>query len=89
MKKIIATVEIWKEGGMFTAYCPELDIASCGHTSEEAKKNLREVIEIQLEETAKLGTLNDFLAEAGYVVEDRVLKIEKKIVGFKSADIGI
>ena len=89
MKKIIATVEIWKEGGMFTAYCPELDVASCGHTSEEAKKNLREVIEIQLEETAKLGTLNDFLAEAGYAVEDEVLKIEKKIVGFESADIGI
>jgi predicted RNase H-like HicB family nuclease len=75
MKKIIATVEIWKEGEMFTAYCPELDVASCGHTAEEAKKNLREVIEIQLEETAKLGTLNDFLAEAGYVVEDEVLKI--------------
>ena len=89
MKKIIATVEIWKEEGMFTAYCPELDVASCGHTSEEAKKNLREVIEIQLEETAKLGTLNDFLAEAGYAVEDEVLKIEKKIVGFESADIGI
>ncbi len=65
MKKIIATAEIWKEGGMFTAYCPELDVASCGHTSEEAKKNLRDVIEIQLEETAKLGTLKDFLAEAG------------------------
>ena len=89
MKKIIATVEIWKEGGMFTAYCPELDVASCGHTSEEAKKNLREVIEIQLEETAKLGTLNDFLAEAGYAVEDEVLKTEKKIVGFESVDIGI
>ncbi len=39
MKKIIATVEIWKEGGMFTSYCPELDIASCGHTAEGAKKN--------------------------------------------------
>ena len=78
MKKIIATVEIWKERGMFTAYCPELDVASCGHTSEEAKKNWREVIVIQLEETAKLGTLNDFLAEAGYAVEDRVLKIEMR-----------
>jgi len=39
---------------------------------------LREVIEIQLEETAKLGTLNDFLAEAGYAVEDEVLKIEMR-----------
>ena len=48
---------------MFTAYCPELDIASCGHTPEEAKKKLKEVIEIQLEETAKLGTLKHFLAD--------------------------
>jgi len=89
MKKIIATAEIWKEGEMFTAYCPELDVASCGHTAEEAKKNLREVIEIQLEETAKLGTLKDFLAEAGYAIEDDVLKIEKKIVGFEELSVSV
>ena len=41
---------------MFTAYCLELDVASCGHSSDEAKKNLSEVIEIQLEETSKLDT---------------------------------
>jgi len=52
---MIATVEVWKEREMFTAYCPELDVASCGHTPEEAKKNLGEVIAIQLEETASLG----------------------------------
>ena len=74
---------------MFTSYCPELDVASCGHTSEEAKKNLREVIEIQLEETAKLGTLKDFLAEAGYVIDDEVLKTEKKIVGFEELSISV
>ena len=89
MKKIIATVEIWQEGEMFTSYCPELDIASCGHTVDEAKKNLRVVIEIQLEETAKLGTLNDFLAEAGYAIEGEVLKIEKKIVGFEELSISV
>ena len=74
---------------MFTAYSLELDVASCGHTPEEAKKNLREVIEIQLEEAAKLGTLKDFLAEAGYVVEEEVLKTEKKIVGFEELSIYI
>ena len=42
-------------------YCPELDIASCGTDTEEARKNLIEVIEIQLEETEKLGTLKAFL----------------------------
>ena len=63
MRKIIATAEIWKEGNMFTAYCPELDVASCGHSSDEAKKNLSEVIGIQLEETSKLGMLKDFLSD--------------------------
>jgi predicted RNase H-like HicB family nuclease len=89
MKRIIATIEIWKEGGMFTVYCPELDVASCGPTAEKAKKNLKEVIEIQLEETAKLGTLKDFLAEAGYAIEDEVLKTERKIVGFEELSIPV
>jgi predicted RNase H-like HicB family nuclease len=65
MGKIIVTAEIWKEGDMFTAYCPELDVASCGHSPDGAKKNLSDVIGIQLEETSKLGTLKDFLADAG------------------------
>jgi len=68
VKKIIATVEMWEEGGMFTSYCPELDVASCGHTPQEAKKNLREVIEIQLEETANLGTLKDFLLDKKEII---------------------
>ncbi len=89
MKRIIATVEMWKEGGMFTAYCHELDIASCGHTPDEAKKNLEEVIEIQIEETAKLGTLKMFLAEAGYIPEDEVLRTDKKLMGFEELSLPI
>jgi len=83
MKRIIVTVEIWKEGGMFTSYCHELDIASCGHTPEEAKKNLEEVIEIQIEETVKLGTLKLFLDEAGYIPEGEMLRTDKKLMGFE------
>jgi len=89
MKKMVVTVEIWREGGMFTSYCPELDVASCGHTPEEAKKNLIEVIEIQLDETASLGTLKDFLAEAGYSLGDKVLKTKKKIVGFEEVSVPV
>ena len=51
---------------MYTAYCPELDVANCGRTIEEAQKNLLEVIEIQLEETARLGTLETFLEDANW-----------------------
>lgn len=65
IRNLVVTEEIWKEGNMYTAYCPELDIASCGYDIEEARKNLLEVIEIQLEETAQLGTLKTFLEDAG------------------------
>jgi len=53
---------------MFTSYCPELDVASCGHTPQEAKRNLRDVIEIQLEETVKLGTRKDFLLDKKEII---------------------
>ena len=58
VKNLVITEEIWKEGNMYVAYCPEIDVVSCGKDIEEAGKNLLEVIEIQLEETAKLGTIN-------------------------------
>ena len=61
MKNLVITEEIWKEGNMYIAYCPELDVVSCGKSIEGAGKNLLEVIEIQLEETARLGTLETFL----------------------------
>jgi predicted RNase H-like HicB family nuclease len=43
---------------MYVSYCPELDIASCGETVDQAKKNLKEVILINLEEAQKMGTLD-------------------------------
>ena len=84
MKHLIVTEEIWKEGNMYTAYCPELDVASCGRTIEEVRKNLLEVIQIQLEETAKLGTLKAFLENAGYDVEssESNLQLNKQVITF-------
>ena len=26
MRNLVVTEEIWKEGNMYTAYCPELDV---------------------------------------------------------------
>ncbi|MYB64872.1 hypothetical protein F4X73_09300 [Candidatus Poribacteria bacterium] len=84
MKKLVVTEEIWKEGNMYTAYCPELDVASCGRNIDEARKNLVEVIEIQLEETAKLGTLQAFLEDAGYDLSTSqlTLQLDKQVVSF-------
>ena len=49
------TEELWREGTMYVSFCPELEIASCGETVAQAKKNLIEVIPINLEEAGKPG----------------------------------
>jgi predicted RNase H-like HicB family nuclease len=43
------TAAIHKEGDMYVALCPELDVASQGETVEKARENLREAIELFLE----------------------------------------
>ena len=48
--KIKVTEEVWKEGNMYVSYCPELDMAACGKSIEESKKNLKEVISINFVE---------------------------------------
>jgi len=49
------TEELWREGNLVVSFCPELDIASCGETVAQAKKNLTEVILINLEEAMDLA----------------------------------
>ena len=65
--KINFTSQIWKEGDMFVSYNPELNVPSCGKTIEEAKENLKEAVELFIEETEKMGTLKEILEEAGFI----------------------
>ena len=43
------TAIIEKDGDVYVALCPELDIASQGTTIEDAKANLKEAVELFLE----------------------------------------
>lgn len=43
------TAVIYREGTGFVSLCPELDIASQGDTSESARDNLREDLELFFE----------------------------------------
>ncbi len=53
-------VVVKKEDNWFVAWCPELDIASQGKTIDEAVSNLKEAIELYLEdEDAKIPTSAD------------------------------
>ncbi|MGB9659231.1 MAG: type II toxin-antitoxin system HicB family antitoxin [Nitrososphaerales archaeon] len=41
---------VTKEGKWYVALCPEIDVASQGKSIEEALKNLKEVVELYLED---------------------------------------
>jgi len=87
--RIKLTEELWKEGNMYVSYCPEFDIASCGESVEQAKKNLKEAILINLEETQRMGTLDKFLREAGFDETQEVLALRKELVGFSPIEVAI
>ena len=86
--KLKLTEELWKEGNMYVSYCPELDISSCGESVEQAKKNLVDTIIINIEETKKMGTLNQFFEEYGFEsLNDDILSVRKELVGFTPIEI--
>jgi len=87
--RIKLTEELWKEGNMYVSNCPELDIAACGESVEQAKKNLKEVILINLEEAQKMGTLDKLLQEAGFDETQDVLELRKELIGFTPIEVAI
>jgi len=61
--KIEFTSQVFKEGRMFVAHTPELDISSCATTKTKALVNLQEAVRIFLEEAEKKGSLQQILKE--------------------------
>ncbi len=57
MKDISSTVHLFKEGEVYVAYVPELDVSSCGDTPEEARKNIQEAAQAFLETSQEMGNL--------------------------------
>jgi len=90
MMKIRLTEEIWKEGNMYVSYCPELDISSCGEDVQQAKKNLREAILINIEETKKMGTFEQFVEDCGLEeINPDILSARKELVGFTPIEVPV
>jgi predicted RNase H-like HicB family nuclease len=59
-------IEIFKEGDVYVALSPELNISSFGETIEEAKVSVGEAIEAFIEECERMGTLEAVLEESGF-----------------------
>lgn len=41
---------VWREGNWYVSHCLELDVASQGESEQEAFANLREALELHLEQ---------------------------------------
>ena len=69
MKDISFTVHLFKEGDVYVAHVPELDVSSCGDTPEQARENIQDAVRGFLETSQEMGTLKEILEEAGYQLE--------------------
>ncbi|MBC8521439.1 MAG: type II toxin-antitoxin system HicB family antitoxin [Methanomicrobia archaeon] len=58
MKRFSLTATVWEEG-VYVSKCPELGVASCGDTPEEALSNLKEAAELYLDNAKELGLIVD------------------------------
>lgn len=65
-QKISLNVAFYREGNTFIAHSPALDLSTCGDTQEQAKTRFEEMLQIFLEETKKMGTLEDVLLGCGW-----------------------
>ena len=64
--RIEFTANVFREGGAFVSYAPELDVSSCGATWDEARKNLDEAARLFLEAALESQMLTEVLEERGY-----------------------
>lgn len=60
------SVVFFKENGKFVAYCPALDLSSCGNTFKQAKDRIAEALDVFLQETIKMETLDEVLQDCGW-----------------------
>jgi len=59
-------VVFFMEHDVIIAHCVPLDVSSCGHDLEEARRNIRDAVAGFVAACEKMGTLEDILEEAGF-----------------------
>ena len=75
MRTFEYTAVVWREGKSYVSKCAELGVASCGDTFEEATNNLKEAVELYIENAKELNLLED--------IEDSLTTKEKFTANFE------
>ncbi|HUT75462.1 MAG TPA: hypothetical protein VM221_11605 [Armatimonadota bacterium] len=80
---------VFREGEAYVAYCPELEVSSCGRDVDEARANLKTAVRLFIEQTEKLGTLDQVLQEAGYIPDGKGGYTPPRLVVTESATVAV
>ena len=62
MTRATLTATIWQEDNTYVSFCPELGVASCGNSPDDAMAMLKEAVELYLENAQQLGIWEDVRA---------------------------
>lgn len=62
---IAVDIVVTKEGEQYSSWCPQLDIASCGDSLEEAVEGLRDALELYLNTLKEKGEQEQVFKERG------------------------
>jgi len=76
MKKVTRyvtlTITVEEADGQYAAHCIELITASCGDTIDEAFKNIKEAITVDLNALEETGEREQFFNEHGIEIKQRI-----------------
>lgn len=91
--KLPLTIKVFYEGtskdAPWVSFNPEFKVASCGPTPKKAEANLKEAIRGVLETCEDIGTLEELMLDAGFLVEGKKIKLVKTKAKIEKLEISI
>lgn len=68
-------VVYFEEGSVIIAHCVPLDVSSCGHDLEEARRNIRDAVAGFIETCEEMGTFEEIREESAFATEGWAAKL--------------
>ncbi len=86
---LVVTVLVRRGGGVFSAECPEFGLFATASSAGDAREELLRLVRRRVEELGATGELEAFLARAGFVVDNGVLRTERRLISAEEATVPV
>lgn len=91
--KLPLTIKVFYEGtskdAPWVSFNPEFKVASCGPTPKKAEANLKEAIRGVLETCDDIGTLENVLNDAGFLIKDKKVKLTQTRAKIENVEVSV